>query len=77
MEDWHNFSINYDKTLMTWHQNFENNWNALEKKYNERFHRMWRYYLLACAGAFRSRVNQLWQIVLSKQGVPGGYESIR
>lgn len=77
IEDWHNFSINYDKTLMTWHRNFEDSWPALAEKYDETFHRMWRYYLLACAGAFRSRVNQLWQIVLSKQGVPGGYKSIR
>jgi cyclopropane-fatty-acyl-phospholipid synthase len=34
---------------------------------------MWRYYLLACAGSFRVRANQLWQIVLSPRGVAGGY----
>jgi cyclopropane-fatty-acyl-phospholipid synthase len=38
---------------------------------------MWKYYLLSCAGTFRSRCQQLWQIVLSKKGVPGGYESVR
>jgi cyclopropane-fatty-acyl-phospholipid synthase len=77
MEDWHNFSTDYDRTLMSWHENFENNWHRIKSKYNERFYRMWKLYLLACAGAFRSRTNQLWQIVLSKKGVPGGYESIR
>ncbi|MDO8474301.1 MAG: cyclopropane fatty acyl phospholipid synthase [bacterium] len=77
MEDWHNFSADYDKTLMEWHKNFENNWNRIKSNYDERFYRMWRYYLLVGAGSFRARKNQLWQIVLSKRGIPGGYKSIR
>lgn len=77
MEDWHNFSADYDTTLMHWFKNFENSWDEIKTKYNERFYRMWKYYLLACAGTFRSRKNQLWQIVLSKNGVLGGYNSIR
>lgn len=77
MEDWHNFSADYDKTLMAWHHNFETHWPELKKEYDERFYRMWKYYLLACAGAFRSRHMQLWQIVFSKRGVPGGYFSVR
>ena len=77
MEDWHNFSTHYDKTLMAWYKNFENAWDELKEKYGDRFYRMWRYYLLSCAGAFRARVNQLWQIVFSPEGVPGGYDSIR
>jgi len=31
---------------------------------------MWRFYLLSCAGAFRARNNQLWQIVMTRQGSP-------
>ena len=77
VEDWHNFGADYDKTLMAWHQNFEKHWPELQKKYGERFHRMWRYYLLQSAGAFRARSLQLWQIVLSKKGIPGGYDSVR
>ncbi|MCG2698472.1 cyclopropane fatty acyl phospholipid synthase [Candidatus Parcubacteria bacterium] len=77
MEDWHNFSVDYDKTLMAWHDNFCANWDKIKKDYNNRFYRMWRYYLLSCAGSFRARKNQLWQIVLSKKGVIGGYNSIR
>ena len=77
MEDWHNFSADYDKTLMAWHRNLDDNWGKIKSKYDERFHRMWKYYLLSCAGAFRARRNQLWQIVLSKKGVVGGYKSIR
>ncbi len=73
VEDVHNFGADYDRTLMAWHANFEAAWPAFRDRYGERFHRMWRYYLLSCAGAFRARVTQLWQIVLSKGGVPGGY----
>lgn len=68
MEDWHNLGPDYDKTLMAWYANFEKAWPKLKKKYGERFYRMWRYYLLSCAGAFRSRYDQLWQIVMTKPG---------
>jgi cyclopropane-fatty-acyl-phospholipid synthase len=77
MEDWHNFGKDYDKTLMAWHKNFKNNWGTLKDKYGERFRRMWEYYLLSCAGVFRSRQTQLWQIILSKSGIAEGYTSIR
>jgi cyclopropane-fatty-acyl-phospholipid synthase len=77
LEDWHNFGVDYDKTLMQWHANFEAAWPQLGDRYDERFYRMWRYYLLACAGSFRARKNQLWQLVLSPAGVSNGYESIR
>jgi cyclopropane-fatty-acyl-phospholipid synthase len=77
LEDWHNFGSYYDKTLIAWYNNFESNWDKLKHEYDDRFKRMWRYYLLSCAGGFRSRKNQLWQIVFSKNGIEGGYESIR
>jgi len=77
IEDWHNFGADYDKTLMAWFANFDAGWPALEEKYGKRFYRMWKYYLLQCAGAFRARNLQLWQVVLSKEGVEGGYRSIR
>lgn len=73
LEDWHNFGLDYDKTLMAWHDNFENAWTELKGHYDERFRRMWKYYLLASAGSFRARENQLWQIVLSKHGLSEGY----
>lgn len=73
IEDWQNFGASYDKTLMAWYRNFEIHWNELKKDYSERFYRMWKYYLLSCAGSFRARKNQLWQIVCSKQGIPGGF----
>ena len=77
MEDWHSFGADYDKTLMMWFQNFDQHWQKLKHQYSDRFYRMWKYYLLCCAGSFRARKNQLWQIVLSKNGVVGGYPSVR
>lgn len=77
MEDWHNFGADYDKTLMAWHANFVHHWPQLKNKYDDRFYRMWTYYLLSCAGIFRARAIQLWQIVFSKSGVVGGYVSVR
>ncbi len=78
IEDLHNFGADYDKTLLAWYKNFNNNWDNLKNNYSERFYRMWKYFLLSSAGAFRARnKNQLWQIVLSRKGVLGGYNSIR
>lgn len=77
MEDWHNFGVDYDKTLMAWHSKFVANWSKIKNIYGEKFFRMWKYYLLSCAGSFRARKNQLWQIVFSKNGVDGGYKSLR
>ena len=77
IEDLHNFGADYDKTLMAWYENFNTNWQRIAANYDERFYLMWKYYLLCCAGAFRARDNQLWQIVLSKNGVMGGYQSVR
>ena len=77
VEDWHSFGPDYDKTLLSWFSNFDKSWQDLKHKYGDRFYRMWKYYLLSCAGAFRARDIQLWQIVLSPKGVAGGYQSVR
>lgn len=76
VEDWQNFGADYDRTLMAWHRNLEQAWPRLSR-YGDRFRRMWRYYLLTCAATFRVRRNQLWQIVLSPRGVPGGWRAVR
>jgi cyclopropane-fatty-acyl-phospholipid synthase len=77
LEDWHSFGTHYDKTLMHWFRNFRESWGMLKKYYDERFYRMWKYYLLSCAGSFRARSNQVWQLVLSPEGVFGGYKTQR
>lgn len=76
IEDWHNFGADYDRTLMAWHERFEAAWPSLARTHDERFRRLWRYYLLSCAGTFRARSNQLWQLVLSAGGLEGGYRRV-
>ncbi|WP_312974489.1 cyclopropane fatty acyl phospholipid synthase [Atlantibacter sp.] len=76
MEDWHNFGADYDKTLMAWHARFMEAWPTLAGQYSERFKRMFSYYLNACAGAFRARDLQLWQVVFSR-GIENGLRVAR
>ena len=74
MEDWHNFGSDYDRTLMAWYGNFTEHWPRLKNRFDQRFFRMWSYYLLSCAGAFRARTIQLWQVVMTKYGLKGGFQ---
>jgi cyclopropane-fatty-acyl-phospholipid synthase len=76
IEDWHNFGADYDRTLQAWRDNVERAWTRLER-YDERFRRLWRFYLASSMALFRSRRGQLWQLVLSPGGVPGGYVAPR
>ena len=86
LEDWHDFGVDYDTTLLEWFKNFDADWQTSEKlpqhlelkgMNRETFYRMWKYYLLSIAGCFRSRYISLWQLVLSKKGVLGGYQTVR
>jgi cyclopropane-fatty-acyl-phospholipid synthase len=73
LEDWRNFGPDYDRTLQAWRDNIEAAWDRLPARYDERFRRMWRFYLHASMAVFRTRHAQLWQIVLARDGIPGGY----
>ncbi|MDD5200770.1 MAG: cyclopropane fatty acyl phospholipid synthase [Terrimicrobiaceae bacterium] len=77
LEDVHNFGADYDRTLLAWERNFEDSWDRFAGRYGERFRRMWRFYLLSCAGAFRARSIQLYQFLLSKGGIEGGFSPVR
>ncbi len=78
MEDWHNFGVDYDPTLMAWMANVDVHREELANLgYGEDFYRMWRFFLLSSAGSFRARRNHLWQIVYSQRGLSGGYRSVR
>ena len=77
LQDWHNFGVYYDPTLMAWYNNFTKNWDKIKSNYDERFYRMWTYYLLSCAGNFRASKLELWQIVFSKEGLKEVYEAVR
>src|SRR5439155_1103728 len=61
---------NYNPTLLAWEENFRRTWPRFADRYGERFQRMWRFYLLSCAGAFRARSLQVFSILFSKEGTP-------
>lgn len=77
IEDWHNFGAYYEKTLLGWYANYKAAWPRFRARYGDRFARMWDFYLLSCAGGFRARGLQLFQVVLTKKGMIGGYQSVR
>jgi cyclopropane-fatty-acyl-phospholipid synthase len=67
VEDITNIGPNYDPTLLAWAENFRRAWPRFIERYGERFGRMWRFYLLSCAGAFRARSLQVFSILFSKE----------
>lgn len=71
MDDLQNWGLYYDRTLMAWYANFKRHWNELRALYDERFFRMWTFYLLASAGSFRSRRLQAWQMLFSPVDAKG------
>ncbi|HEY5998597.1 MAG TPA: cyclopropane fatty acyl phospholipid synthase [bacterium] len=77
LRDWHTFGADYVPTLMAWLGNCERLWDAGGGPREERFRRMWRYYLLASAGGFRADHCQLWQVLFSKRGCPGMPAAVR
>lgn len=77
IEDLQNIGPDYDRTLMEWYKNFDANWDKIKNNYDERFYKMWKYFLLSSAGSFRARHNHVWHLVLTKKGLVGGYNSIR
>ena len=68
IEDIHNLAPHYEKTLLAWNDRFQKAWPRFAGKFDRTFKRMWEYYLLCCAGAFRARDIQVWQIVMTKPG---------
>jgi cyclopropane-fatty-acyl-phospholipid synthase len=68
LEDLHNIGPDYERTLLAWWQNFDRAYPELRHKYDDRFYRMWKFYLLAAAGAARARDAQVFQLVLTRAG---------
>lgn len=77
LEDCHNLGADYDPTLMAWHERFAEGLESGAFDLTDAEARMFRYYLLTCAAAFRCRDIELWQLILSPEGVAGGYEGVR
>jgi len=77
LEDWENFGADYVRTLRAWWHNFQGRWPELQPQLGAGFYRFWRYYLLSCAGYFRSGQGQLWQLVMSRPESSRVYRSLR
>jgi cyclopropane-fatty-acyl-phospholipid synthase len=67
-EDLQNLGPDYDPTLMAWWDNFDATYSEISAKYDRKFYQMWKFYLLAAAGAARARDGQLYQVVMTKTG---------
>ncbi len=56
----------YNRTLLCWRENFNNNIDEIEKIRGKEFARMWELYLCACAATFNNGIIDLHQILMSK-----------
>jgi len=66
----------YARTLQAWHDRFVEGRRAIRRlgtQYDDRFFRMWEYYLLAMVAAFAERRNVLWQLVYCREGDQGTF----
>jgi cyclopropane-fatty-acyl-phospholipid synthase len=61
---WENWAAHYDRTLMAWFANFDAHRRGWQQQYGDRFHRMWKFYLLSSAAAFRAQRLHSWHILL-------------
>lgn len=81
LEDFHNFGFDYSTTLYAWETRFRQRWEEIRAhdpgRFDERFFRMWIFYLASCRAALRSRTMYLWQLVMSKGHLPTTYRSVR
>jgi cyclopropane-fatty-acyl-phospholipid synthase len=72
IEDWENYGHHYVPTLQAWHDRFNANWDrirALDTRhpFDERFRRMWNYYLMSSKAAFEVEQLFLWQLVMTRR----------
>lgn len=58
--------LHYTKTLLAWAKNFDDNIDEIRNMFDEKFIRMWRMYLYACAASFNNGVIDLHQILFVK-----------
>ena len=58
--------LHYAETLKLWREAFEKNRETIASMYDEKFCRMWEFYLAGCETAFRHGVLMVFQIQLSK-----------
>jgi cyclopropane-fatty-acyl-phospholipid synthase len=61
------FGQSYSETLRRWHGRFEDAWGEIQALgFDERFRRMWSFYLTSCAAAFRTGTTDVTQVTLQR-----------
>ena len=63
------FGESYSQTLRRWHDTFNEKWEEVARMgFDDRFRRMWNFYLTSCAGAFRGGNCDVTQITIARPG---------
>ncbi|KZY42168.1 cyclopropane-fatty-acyl-phospholipid synthase [Roseovarius sp. HI0049] len=63
------FGESYSQTLRRWHDTFNEKWDEVARMgFDDRFRRMWNFYLTSCAGAFRGGNCDVTQITIARPG---------
>ncbi len=61
------FGASYDQTLRRWHETFNEKWKAVALLgFDDRFRRMWNFYLTSCASTFHSGKCDVTQITVTR-----------
>ncbi len=61
------FGVSYSDTLRRWHETFNDKWDDVAALgFDDRFRRMWNFYLTSCAGAFRGGICDVTQITVTR-----------
>ena len=61
------FGYDYSRTLMEWKKNFNNNWEQISFNFDEKFKRLWNYYLDYCETGFSLDHTDVTQFYLKKE----------
>jgi cyclopropane-fatty-acyl-phospholipid synthase len=65
--DRHAFGLDYARTLAEWHCNFDAAWPEIEAGgFDNRFRRLWQFYLAYCEAGFRAGATDVYQFLLEK-----------
>ncbi len=63
------FGKSYGLTLRRWHETFNEKWDQVSALgFDERFRRMWNFYLTSCAATFDSGICDVTQITVTRPG---------
>ena len=62
------FGIDYGRTLAAWRERFEASWTQIKPQgFDDRFRRLWQFYLAYCEAGFRSGATDVYHFVLERR----------